>query len=196
VFGPDRPGSLLVVHARHPDRPAGYRTADGLAEPDGEWTPAVVLAADGPASVPDVVFVRWRLRPGPATWFLRGFARFANWLDEDGWLERRFTAWSDPVLEAEDMWTETGFLERPVGGEPATGAARREGERGAAILGVMETAEMEGVTEGFYRTDSLVARVSERVLGWVVEEPARALRYEALRTDFEPLVHAVSPERD
>lgn len=64
-----------------------------------------------------------------------------------------------------------------------------------AVLGVMETAEMKGVPEGFYRTDNLVARVSERVLGWVIEEPVQALRYDALRTDFEPLVHAVADER-
>lgn len=198
VYGPDRFDSLLVVHARHPDRPTTYRTGgDGLAQPDGEWSPEVVLADDGPANVPDVVFVRWRLRPGPATWFMRGFARFANWVDEDSWLERKLTEWSEPVLEEENMWTESVFLERGVQTSPAATNDRPEVRRepGTAVLGVMETADMKGVPEGFYRTDNLVARVSEYVLGWIVEDPAQALRYEALQTDFEPLVHAVDPER-
>lgn len=77
VYGPDRFDSLLVVHARHPNRPSQYQTGtDGLADPDGKWNPAIVLAADGSADLPDVVFVRWCLQPGPATWFMRGFARF------------------------------------------------------------------------------------------------------------------------
>lgn len=94
------------------------------------------------------------------------------------------------------MWTESGFLEREIQTTAATNdrpEARRE--PGVAVLSMMETAEMKGVPEGFYRTDNLVARVSERVLGWVIEEPAQALHYEALRTDFDPLVHAVADDR-
>lgn len=146
--------------------------------------------------LPDVVFVRWRLQPGPATWFMRGFAWFANWLNEDSWLERKLTEWSKPILEEENMWTESGFLEHEIQTTAATND-RREArqEPGVAVLGVMETAEMKGVPEGFYRTDNLVARASERVLGWVIEEPAQALRYDALQTDFEPLVHAVADDR-
>lgn len=198
VYGPDRVGSLLIVHARHPNRPSQYQTGgNGLAEPDGEWSPAIVLAGDGPVALPDVVFVRWRLQPGPATWFMRGFARFANWLDEDSWLERKLTEWSEPVLEEEKMWTESAFLERGI---QTSTAAAKEGlearrEPGTAVFAMMETAEMKGVPEGFYRTDNPVARVSERVLGWIIEEPAQALRYDALRTDFEPLVHAVADDR-
>lgn len=199
VFRRDRVGSRLIVHARHPDRPATYRTgADGVARPDGAWTPAVVLADDGPAAVPDVVLVRWRLRPGPATWLVRWFARITNWVDEEGRIERTFARWSEPALEEEAMWTETGFLERgrPAGASAGHGpAASGRYESGAAVLWVMETAEMAGVFEGFEATDNLVARVAEHVLGWVIEEPARALQYEAMRTDFEPLVHAVDPDR-
>ena len=196
VFGPDRFDGLLVVHARHPDRPTTYRTGEhGVAEPEDEWKPAVILAEDGESAVPDVVFVRWRLRSGPATWFMRGFARFTNWLDNDSWLERKFTEWSEPVLEEEDMWTESYFLERGGPREVASESNHRGRGTGTAVLGVMETAEMKGVVEGFYRTNNLVARVSERVLGLVIENPAQALRYEALRTDYEPLVHAVNPER-
>lgn len=198
VYGPDRFDSLLVVHARHPNRPSQYQTgADGLAEPDGKWSPTIVLAADDPTDLPDVVFVRWRLQPGPATWFMRGFARFANWVDEDSWLERTLTEWSEPVLEEENMWTESVFLERGIQTStvaPNEGTEARR-EPGVAGLGVMETAEMKGVPEGFYRTDNPVARISERVIGWVIEEPAQALHYEALQTDFAPLVHTVADDR-
>lgn len=194
VYGPNRRDSLLIVHAQNPKRPSQYQTGpDNLAEPERKWSPAVVLATDGSADLPDVVFVRWRLQPGPATWFMRGFARFANWVDEDSWLERKLTEWSEPVLEEENMWTESGFLERGIQtSEPATNERRVPG---VAVLGVMETAEMKGVSEGFYRTDNLVARISERVLGWVIKEPAQALQYDALRSDFDPLVHAVSDDR-
>ena len=196
VFRPDRFDSLLVVHARHPDRPTTYQTGiDGVAESEDEWKPAVVLAEDGGADIPDVVFVRWRLRSGPATWFMQGFAQFANWLDDESWLERKLTEWSEPVLEEEDMWTESYFLERGGQRGVASENDHRKRRTGTAVLGVMETAEMKGVVEGFNRTDNLVARVSERVLGLVIENPAQALQYEALRTDFEPLVHAVSHGR-
>jgi uncharacterized protein YunC (DUF1805 family) len=88
--------------------------------------------------------------------------------------------WSGEMLEAEQMYTESIVLER-----------RSEGY---VLCGYMETEAMEGVYDAYYDTWNPVARVSEVVLGRVLEEPAQILEY-PLGTDIEVLAHAVDPDR-
>jgi hypothetical protein len=101
-------------------------------------------------------------------------------LDEDGWIERRFDDWTEPVIEDERMWTETAFYDR--------------GDRDV-IRYWMECDALETVWEGFQESSSLVTRVAEVVLGWIVVHPERVLSVDGFTTDFETLIHAVSPDR-
>lgn len=181
VFGPNGPDGRLAVHATHPERPTGFRTGpDGVAELDGERMPRVLLAEDGPTDAPEVMMVTYALRGGPATWFARGLSRLMDWVDEDSWIERRFDEWTEPVIEDERMWTEAAFYDR---GRPDR------------IRYWMECDGLETVWEGFTESSSTVTRVSELVLGWIIQHPERVLTVEGFETDFETLVHAVSPNR-
>ncbi|MFC7134877.1 MULTISPECIES: hypothetical protein [Salinibaculum] len=197
VFGPGGQDGPLMVHATNPDRPRGYVRSADTREGDGEGrdseqaadrrakgTPQVLVADEGPAAVPEVYLVTWGLRGGPATWFMRALTRLMR-LTRDTRIERQFEEWSRPVIEDEQMWTETGFYDR----------AERASDDRDRIRYWMECDSLEGVWQGFDESTNLVARVSEVVLGWVIDRPERALSVEGFTTDCETLVHAVAPER-
>ncbi|AGB39713.1 hypothetical protein [Natronococcus occultus] len=160
----------LLVHAVNPNRP---RTATGTD--DGP----LVVGPDGECGV-DVDLVQLHLKPGVAE---RLADRFAG-------LSRRVAAgevelgpvetWSAAMLEAEEMYTESVVLER-----------RPEGY---LLYGYMETAEMARVYDAYYDTWNPIARLSELVLGRVLEEPAQILEY-PLGSDVDVLAHAVDPDR-
>lgn len=197
VFGPGGRDGPMIVHATNPDRPRGYvRSSDNRNRDDegrdselatdrrAKGTPQVLLADEGSAGIPEVYLVTWDLRGGPATWFMRALTRLMR-STRGTRIERQFEEWSQPVIEDEDMWTETGFYDR---GEPGSDDPDR-------IRYWMECNSLEGVWQGFAQSTSLVARVSEVVLGWVINRPERALSVDGFATDCETLVHAVSPER-
>ena len=158
----------LLVHAVNPTRPRTVAGADGplVAGPEGVGV--------------DVDLVEMRLESGVAERLADRFAglcrRIADGECELGPIER----WSAEMLEAEEMYTESVFLERR--------------EEGYALVGYMETAAMGGVYDAYYDTYNPVARASEVVLGWVLEEPTVILEY-PLETGVTLLAHAVDPER-
>lgn len=130
---------------------------------------------------PEVALWRLRFRPGPGEWFVRALTRSMA-LTEGTAVERAFDRWSQPVLEDERMWTETLFLERS--------------DEGYAVLQYMEADSMQGVWEAYHETDNPIARTSERVVGWFVERPERALHGDPIaQCEFELLAHAVNPDR-
>ena len=130
---------------------------------------------------PEVALWRLRFRSGPGEWFVRALTRFMEFTEGTA-IERAFDRWSEPVLEDERMWTETLFLERT--------------EKGYAVLQYMEADSMAGVWEAYHETDNWIARASERVVGWFVERPERALYGDPIaQSDFELLAHAVNPDR-
>jgi len=197
VFGPGGRDGPVMVHAINPERPRGYeRSSHDRGEtgvcPDPEpatdrrpmGTPTVLVADEGPAAAPEVYVVTLDLRGGPATWFMRGLTRLMG-ATRGTRVERQFEEWSRPIIEDEDMWTETGFFDRA---EPSS-------DRPDRIRYWMECDSLEGAWQGFVESRSLLARVSEVVLGWVLGRPERVLTVEGFTTDCETLVHAVSPER-
>ncbi|MFC4436158.1 MULTISPECIES: DUF6176 family protein [Natrialbaceae] len=158
----------LLVHAVNPVRP---RTATG--ERDG---PVVA----GPDTGVDVELVQMGLEPGLPERFADWFAGISRRVESGeldlGPIER----WSAEMLDAENMHTESIFLERR--------------SDGYVLCGYMETEEMERVYDAYYDTWNPVARGSEIVLGRVLEDPAQILEY-PLETDVEILAHAVDPDR-
>lgn len=128
----------------------------------------------------DIVFV--------SVWFTAGLAeRLADWFAD---LTHRFKAgelrlgpietWSVEMIDMENMYTETLFLERSATGHE--------------LLSYMEADEMQQVYDAYYDTWNLVARVSEIALNWALRDPSPILDY-PLETDFELLAHAVTPNR-
>ncbi len=169
AFG-DGSGSVdheLLVHAANPARPR--TVAD-----DGS------LVAGPDAAGVDVDLVRLRLRPGLSERLADQFAGLSRRV-ADGDLELGpIETWSAEMLEAENMYTESVVLERAADGY--------------ALLGYMEAEGMAQVYDAYYGTSNPVARLSEVVLGRVLEEPERILEY-PLGTDVELLAHAVAPNR-
>lgn len=167
--------AVRLVHASLPGRPRGF------ADQTGEL-PVVLSADDADGGLPDVVPLRLAVEPGLGTAVARLFAGIVSRLADDGFVERAFDSWTQPVLEAEGMYTETLLLERT--------------DAGYDLWWYMESAGMEQVGEAYYETDNRVARASEHVLGWVLERPERALAHPGEATDFELLVHAVAADRE
>lgn len=165
--------AAVLVHAHYPDRPKS-------TEARTDALPAFLSSADaGPT--PDVVLIRARVRPGWVTRFVRALAGLTDRLDDDGWVERKFEDWTEPVLEEEGMWTESLFLERTDGD--------------CSLLWYMEAEDMKRVGEAYYETSNLVARISEVVLGRILEDPATVLDDPVTRSDFDLLAHAVASDR-
>lgn len=166
----------LLVHAANPTRPRTL--APSGSSPDGARSLAV--AVDGTVPGVDVDLVRMRLRPGLPE-------RFADWFERltrrviDGDLDLgRIESRSAEMLDAERMYTESLALER--------------GEDGYTCYLYMEAADMQGVYDAYYDTRNPVARVSEPLVGWLLENPECVLEY-PLESDAELLAHAVDPNR-
>ncbi|WP_255192971.1 DUF6176 family protein [Natronobeatus ordinarius] len=158
----------LLVHAANPARPRTVASGDG----------SLVTGPDGAAV--DVDLVRMRLRPGLPERVADGFAGFSRRV-VDGNLELGpIERWSAEMLDAENMYTESVFLERRADGY--------------ALVGYMEAEEMARVYDAYYDTENPVARGSEIVLGRVLEAPETILEY-PLETDVELLAHAIAPDR-
>ncbi|SFC26148.1 hypothetical protein SAMN05444422_106115 [Halobiforma haloterrestris] len=161
----------LLVHAAHPERP---RTAANGA--DG---PLVVAGSDDRCDR-DVELVRISLKSGLPERLADRFAGITRRV-EAGELELGpLETWSAEMLEAEEMYTESIFLERRADGYD--------------LLQYMETEDMDGVYEAYYDTWNPVARLSELVVGRVLEEPDRVLSL-PLGSERELLAHAVAPDR-
>jgi hypothetical protein len=173
VVAEGSPDATSVVHMSVPGRPRAYanRTDD---------LPAVLSDDDSDAGVPDVVPLRLTIRPGLGSLFACALAGLIE--RTPAWLEAKFEAASLDVLEDEEMYTETLLLER-------TGD-------GYDLWWYMEADNMEQVGEAYYETDNRVARVSEHVLGWVLERPEHALAHPTQASDFELLAHAVDGGRE
>lgn len=169
------PGVVRLVHASLPGR------ANEYADRTGE-TPTVVSANDPDGGTPDVVPLRLAVAPGLGTLFARLFAGVSARLADDGPVERAFESRTEPVLEAEGMYTESLLLQRT--------------DDGYVLWWYMESGGMERVGEAYYESTSAVARVSEYVLGRVLERPERALAHPVEASDFEPLAHAVDAGRE
>lgn len=173
VISDSAPSSLEVVHASLPDRPNAY------ADRSGDL-PTVLSGNDPGAGVPDVVPLRLDIRPGPGSLLARlGASLIVRTPD---WLEAKFEAASLDVMAAEGMYTETLLLERT--------------DAGYVLWWYMESGGMDQVYEAYYASSSRIARVSEHVLGWVLERPERALTHPVEASDFELLAHAVDTERE
>ncbi|WP_247002064.1 DUF6176 family protein [Halosolutus gelatinilyticus] len=173
----------LVVHAVNPSRPRSIAADDSDADPNPDAdreSGSLLVAADRDESGVDVELVRTRLESGFPE-------RFADWFAE---LSRRVVAgdldldrvqsWSAEMLDAEEMYTESIFLER--------------GADGYAALQYMEARDMRQVYDAYYATWNPVARLSELLLGRLLEEPSRILQY-PFGSDIEPLAHAIAPDR-
>jgi len=167
------PDTTLLVHANLPGRPRAYADRS-------EGLPIVLSANDSGGEVPDVVPLRLAVRSGLGSLVARAFAGLFE--RTPAWLEAKFEAASLDVMEAEGMYTETLLLERT--------------DAGYDIWWYMESGDMEQVGEAYYETDNRVARVSEHVLGWVLERPERVLAHPDEASEFELLAHAVDPDRE
>ncbi|RQG93331.1 hypothetical protein EA462_03425 [Natrarchaeobius halalkaliphilus] len=171
VPGDDSVDGELLVHAVHPRRPRTLEAAEaGLLGRDE-------LASDRTV---DVELVRMDLESGLPE-------RLADWLAGvsrrviDGELSLGpIETWSEEMLEAEAMYTESVVLERRAGGY--------------SLVQYMETAEMAAVYEAYYDTWNPVARAAELVLGRVLENPDDVLTY-PIESGTEPLAHAIDPDR-
>ncbi|QSW99682.1 hypothetical protein [Haloterrigena alkaliphila] len=174
---PTRPTDRsLLVHAANPTRPRTLAPSDSSA---GE-TRSLAVAVDGTVPGIDVDLARMRLRPGLPE-------RFADWFERvsrrviDGDLDLgRIESRSAEMLDAERMYTESLVLER--------------GEDGYACYLYMEAADMRAVYDAYYDTRNPVARVSEPLVGWLLENPECVLEY-PLESAAELLAHAVNPNR-
>ena len=161
----------LLVHAVNPRRPQ-------TAVPGGVSSQSVTDS--GSERTEDVALV--------SVWLNSGIPeRLADWF---AGLARRFKAgeldlgpietWSTDMIDMENMYTESIFLERrPTGYE---------------LLIYMEADEMQQVYDAYYGTWNPVARASEIVLNWALRDPNPILEY-PLDTDFELLARAVAPNR-
>lgn len=172
-------GIQELVHATLPQRPRTYpdqrsRLPILCGDPDGNDA-----RSTDSNDTPDVVLIRLKIRPGVGS----ALARLFGWLFDrtPEWLESRFETWTEPILEAEGMYTETLLLEH---------AAERY-----VLWWYMETGDMGQVYEAYEESDSRIARLSERVLGLALENPARIIQSPMITSDFELLAHAVSKDR-
>lgn len=167
VFG-DPEGSL-AVHAALPGRPRTIPTAAGDEA-------GVVRTTDGNGPATDVVLLRIAVRSGWPAWLLAAFVRLRRRLADVGWVKQRADAATRPVLEAEQMYTESIFVD------------------GTDLLWYMETADYAEAAEAYQTSDSRLARVSEEVLSRVFEHP-EVLGDPEPSSDYRLLAHAVSPDR-
>lgn len=161
----------LLVHAVNPLRPQ-TDVCCGVASQS--------TTDSGSDRIVDVALV--------SVWFDSGVPeRLADWFTN---LAQRFKAgelelgpietWSTEMIDMENMYTESLFLERSA--------------TGYELLIYMEADEMQQVYDAYYDTWNPVARVSEIVLSWALRDPSPILEY-PLETDFELLAHAVAPNR-
>lgn len=162
----------LVVHETLPGRPT-------TVEEQADTLPVVLSDGRGPAPPADAVLLRLAVRPGLPGRVLAGLAGLIGRL-RGGRIEGLFRAFSEPVMEAEGMFTETLLLE--------------ETDEGRFLTWYMEFADLDEVYDAYYDTSNPVARVSEYLLGWVLVDPAAALTPKR-DPDFRLLGHAVSPDR-
>ena len=158
----------LLVHAANPDRPRTVAGTDGA-----------LVAGPGEIGV-DVDLVQMRLKPGVAERLADRFASVTERVVEDDLELGPIETASAEMLEAEEMYTESIFLDRR--------------EEGYTLCQYMEAAEMAQVYDAYYDTMNPVARVAEVVVGRVLEEPEKILEY-PLESDVSLLAHAVSPDR-
>ncbi|RQG94577.1 DUF6176 family protein [Natrarchaeobius chitinivorans] len=170
----------LLVHAVHPSRPR-RTVVDAVAlEGTGDALEREAQADRTADRSVDVELVRMDLESGVPERFADWFAALSRNVTDGELRLNRIEAWSIEMLEAEDMFTESIFLERRPDGY--------------SLLGYMETAEMARVYDAYYDTWNPVARASELVLGRVLVDPAVILEY-PLETDVELLAHATNPDR-
>ena len=173
--------AVELVHAGVPGRPAVYADrTDALPAfcSGGDLNDA---SSDAPgADRPEIVPLVLRVRGGVGSLFARALAGLFE--RTPTWLEAKFEAASLDVMAEEGMHTETLLLERDADGY--------------AVWWYMESGGMERVKDAYYASDSAIARVSEHVLGWVLERPERALVHPVEASEFELLAHAVAPNRD
>jgi hypothetical protein len=167
------PDAVEVVHASLPDRPNAYADRSG-------GLPTVLSGNDADAGVPDVVPLRLAIRPGLGSLLARVGAGLVDRTPD--WLEAKFEAASHDVMADEGMYTETLLLERTPDGYD--------------LWWYMESGGMAQVYEAYYESSSRIARVSEHVLGWVLERPERVLAHPVEASDFELLAHAVDAKRE
>ncbi|WP_276259180.1 hypothetical protein [Haloglomus litoreum] len=163
----DPPGRLLAAPASHYGRDERVVHALNPARPPRPESP-------------DVVLVRVGIAPGLGTWLARLLAG-AIGLFRGTAVERRLVAASGEVLDEEAMWTETLFLDRAA--------------EGYGLLWYMEAADMDRVIDAYEASDNPVARWSERVLGWLFEDPSALLDDPRAATEHELLAHVTAPER-
>lgn len=173
-------GAVELVHAEVPGRPAAYTDQTDALPIVCSGGDADAASDASVANRPEVVPLVLRVRGGLGSLFARAFAGLLE--RTPAWLEAKFEAASIEVMEAEGMYTETLLLER-------TGA-------GYDLWWYMEAGDMAEVGEAYYASDSAVARVSEHVLGWVLERPKRALVHPVEASDFELLAHSVDTGRE
>lgn len=161
----------LLVHAVNPLRPqtdvSGGVASQRVMDSGSERTVDIALVS---------------------VWFNSGIPE--RLADRFAGLVRRFKAgelelgpiekWSTEMIDMENMYTESLFLERSA--------------NGYELLIYMEADEMQQVYDAYYNTWNPVARVSEIVLDWALRDPSPILDY-PLETDFELLAHAVAPNR-
>ncbi|RQH01318.1 hypothetical protein [Natrarchaeobius oligotrophus] len=160
-----------VVFARHPERPGSVaRSLDGV--------PFVLGSTDDDGEPPDVVVFRPRMRSGLPTTVIRWFQRLVAFF-EGGRIERAFDEWTEPVVDAEGVHTETAFLEEIDGDW--------------YCVNYLECESRERVWRAYHDSDDAVARVSERALRWSLDDPSFLDRVPETR--FELLVHAVNDRR-
>ena len=161
----------LLVHAVNPLRPQ-TDVAGGVASQR--------VTASGSERMVDVALVSVWLNSGIperlADWFAGLARRFKAGKLELGPIEK----WSTEMIDMENMYTESVFLERRT--------------NGYELPIYMEADEMQQVYDAYYSTWNPVARVSEIVLDWALSDPSPILEY-PLETDFELLAHAVALNR-
>lgn len=169
---PDRrDGDELLVHAVHPSRPDTTiaRATTGPDEP-----------ADTTVHPVDVELVELALKPGVPERLADWFARLTRRVTDGDLGLGRIETWSVAMLEAEDMFTESIFLER-----------RPEGYR---LVAFMEAADLGHVYEAFSDTWNPVARGSELILERVLERP-QAILTRTPESGLELVAHATAPGR-
>ena len=169
-----------LVHAALPGRPGAYADCTDtlpIVRPQNDPNDA---SDDDPHGHPEVVPLVLRVRGGVGSLFARALAGLI--VRTPAWLEAKFEAASLDVMETEGMYTETLLLESNPSED--------------AVWWYMESGGMEQVKDAYYDSDSAIARVSEHVLGWVLERPERVLAHPVEASEFELLAHAVDPGRD
>lgn len=161
----------LLVHAVNPRRPqtdvSGGISPHRVAESGTERRVDVALVS---------VWVNSGVPERLANWFAGLAHRFKAGELELGPIE----TWSTEMIDMENMYTESIFLERSA--------------NGYELLIYMEADEMQQVYDAYYDTWNPVARVSEIVLGWTLRDASPILDY-PLETDYILLAHAVASNR-